>query len=205
MGGSDSASVGAVILAAGSSSRMGTPKQLLMFRGQTLVRRAARAALGAGCAPVVVVTGAHAEQTGNELRGLGVRQVLNNLWETGMASSIRAGVRAVTESDARTAAVVLMLCDQPYVTTDVIAALIAAHRATAAPVVASQYGGSFGVPALFGRGLFAELARLEGEAGAKRVIKRHAAEAHFVPFPEGETDVDTPDDFARLLSPRAGR
>jgi molybdenum cofactor cytidylyltransferase len=199
MGGSDSAGVGAVILAAGSSSRMGRPKQLLTFRGQTLVRRAALAALNAGCAPVVVVTGAHAEQTMNELRDLRVREVLNNLWETGMASSVRAGVEAITEADARTEAIVLMLCDQPYVTSDVIANLVAAHRATLSPVVASEYGGSFGVPALFGRSVFAELAQLEGEAGAKQVIKRHAARAHFVPFPEGETDVDTPLDFARLL------
>jgi molybdenum cofactor cytidylyltransferase len=198
-GSSDPAGVGAVILAAGSSSRLGTPKQLLTFRGQTLVRRAARAALGASCDPVVVVTGAHAEQIRNELRGLCVREILNTLWETGMASSIRAGLGAVMEADAATAAIVVMLCDQPYVTVDVIAALIAAHRADTAAVVASQYGGSFGVPALFGRSLFAELAQLEGEAGAKQVIKRHAARAHFVSFPDGETDVDTPDDFARLL------
>ncbi|MET0649574.1 MAG: nucleotidyltransferase family protein, partial [Pyrinomonadaceae bacterium] len=72
--------------------------------------------------------------------------------------------------------------------------------ATGSPVVASTYGGSFGVPALFGRELFAELARLEGAAGAKQVIKRHASEAHFIPFPGGEVDVDTPDDFSRLTA-----
>jgi molybdenum cofactor cytidylyltransferase len=202
---SGSGVVGAVILAAGSSSRMGRPKQLLRFGGETLLRRAALAALEAGCEPVVVVTGAHAEQTRGELRGLGVLEVENLRWETGMGSSVRAGVEALLEAQAEAAAVVLMLCDQPLVNADVIAALVAAHRETGRETVASQYGESYGVPALFGRTLFDELTRLEGHAGAKQVIKRHASQAHLVPFPGGELDVDTPDDFSRLLSTHAGR
>lgn len=195
---SDSAGVAAVILAAGASSRMGSPKQTLRYRGESLLRRAALAALGAGCRPVVVVTGAHAELSRRELEGLGVREVFNPYWETGMASSVRAGVEALAGADAD--GVVLMLCDQPHVTAEVISGLVAAHRATLRSVVASAYGGGFGVPALFGRTLFAELAQLEGAAGARQVIKRHASEAHFLPFPGGETDVDTPDDFSRLTA-----
>jgi len=195
---SDSMGVGAVILAAGSSSRMGSPKQTLQYGGESLLRRAALAALGAGCRPVIVVTGANAELSRRELDGLDVREVLNTLWETGMASSVRAGVEGLVGADADAAAAVLMLCDQPRVTAEVISALVAAHRANGSAVVASAYGGSFGVPALFGRALFAELARLEGAAGAKQVIKRHASEAHFIPFQGGEVDVDTPDDFSRL-------
>ncbi|HEY0171462.1 MAG TPA: nucleotidyltransferase family protein [Pyrinomonadaceae bacterium] len=202
---SGSGAVGAVVLAAGSSSRMGRPKQLLRFGGETLLRRAAHAALGAGCGPVVVVTGAHAVQTRGELRGLGVLEVENLLWETGMGSSVRAGVEALSEAQAEAAAVVLMLCDQPLVNADVVAGLVAAHRATGRDVVASQYGGSFGVPALFAGTLFDELRRLEGHAGAKQVIERHISRAHFVSFPGGEIDVDTPDDFSRLLSTQAGR
>ena len=113
-----------------------------------------------------------------------------------MASSVRAGVEALGDA----AAAVLLLCDQPHVTAAVISGLVAAHRATGRPVVASTYGGSFGVPALFGRALFAELAQLEGAAGARQVIMRHASEAHFLPFPSGEVDVDTPDDFLRLTA-----
>ncbi len=187
-------------MAAGSSSRMGSPKQTLQFRGESLLRRAALAALGAGCRPVVVVTGAHAELSRRELDGLDVREVFNPHWETGMASSVRAGVEGLVSADADADAAILMLCDQPHVTAEVISDLVAAHRATRRPVVASTYGGSFGVPALFGRTLFAELARLEGAAGAKQVIKRHASEAHFLPFPSGEVDVDTPDDFSRLTA-----
>jgi molybdenum cofactor cytidylyltransferase len=180
---------------------MGSPKQTLSYRGESLLRRAALAALGAGCRPVVVVTGAHAELSRRELDGLDVLEVLNTFWETGMASSVRAGVEGLLGADADADAVVLMLCDQPHVTAEVISGLVAAHRATRSPVVASSYGGSVGVPAIFGRALFAELAGLEGAAGAKQVIKRHASEAHLLPFPNGEVDVDTPDDFSRLSNP----
>ena len=179
---------------------MGRPKQTLQYRGESLLRRAALAALGAGCHPVVVVTGAHAELSRRELDGLDVREVLNPLWETGMASSVRAGVEGLMCTDADAEAAVLMLCDQPHVTAEIVSGLVTAHRATGSPVVASAYGGGFGVPALFVRALFAELSRLEGAAGAKQVIKRHASAVHFLPFPGGEVDVDTPDDFSRLTA-----
>lgn len=190
--------VGAVILAAGSSSRMGSPKQTLRFRGESLLRRAALAALEAGCDPVVVVTGANAEPSRRELDGLDVREALNMDWDTGMASSIRVGLGELIRADPDAA--VFLLCDQPYVDAGVISGLIQAHRATEKPIIASAYGGGFGVPALFTRDLFSELTGLEGTSGAKEVIKRHAAEACLLPFQGGEVDVDTPDDFSRLLS-----
>jgi molybdenum cofactor cytidylyltransferase len=192
--------VGAVVLAAGSSSRMGSPKQTLQFRGSSLLRRATLAALGAGCHPVIVVTGAHSELSRRELNGLDVREVLNTRWETGMASSIRAGIEGLVSANPYATAAILLLCDQPHVTADVISRLVAAYRSTGRPIVASTYGGSFGVPALFSRKLFAELTRLVGAAGAKEVIKRYASEAHFLPFTGGEVDVDTQDDFSRLIA-----
>lgn len=197
--------VGAVILAAGSSSRMGSPKQILPFRGESLLRRAALAALGAGCFPVIVVTGAYAVLSRRELEGLDVREALNPRWETGMASSIGAGLEGLLDADPNAAAAVFMLCDQPHVTADVLSGLAEAHRVTGSPVVASTYGGSFGVPALFSRSLFAELAGLEGGGGAKQVIERYASEACFLPFPGGEVDVDTRDDFSRLIATDAGQ
>lgn len=196
---SNSRGVAAVVLAAGSSSRMGSPKQTLQFRGESLLRRAAQAALDAGCHPVVVVTGAHRELCRRELDGLDVLEVFNAGWETGMASSIRAGVQLLNDAQAGIAAAVLMLCDQPRVTANVIHGLIAAHRATESPVIASTYGGSFGVPVLFSRALFDELTQLEGMSGAKEIIRRHASQARFLPFEGGEVDVDTPEDFSRLL------
>ena len=199
--GSNASNVGAVILAAGSSSRMGSPKQVLQFEGNSLLRRAALAALGAACRPVVVVTGAHAELCRREFDGLDVREALNPDWESGMASSVRAGIECLISMEPHVAATVLLLCDQPHVTSDVILSLVAAHHATGTSVVASAYDHqSFGVPALFSRTLFTELTELEGSSGAKEIIKRHASEAHFLPFPAGEVDVDTPHDFSCLVA-----
>jgi molybdenum cofactor cytidylyltransferase len=195
----NSMNVGAVILAAGSSSRMGVPKQTLQFQGKSLLRRAVIAALDASCCPVVVVTGAHAELSRRELDQLDVREAFNPNWETGMGSSVRAGIERLISIDPGVAAVVLLLCDQPYVTPSFISSLIAAHHTPGKPIIASAYGGSFGVPVLFSRALFTELTQLGGRSGAKEIIERHTSETHFLTFSEGEVDVDTPDDFSFLL------
>jgi molybdenum cofactor cytidylyltransferase len=129
-----------------------------------------------------------------------VREANNPEWESGIGSSIRAGIQAVVEANDKVTALVLMLCDQPFVTSDVLRGLITAHRETGREIVASSYGVTIGVPALFGKPLFAELVRLESGAGAKRIIRRHLPQVHLLPFPQGEVDLDTPADFARLLS-----
>jgi molybdenum cofactor cytidylyltransferase len=196
----DPAGVGAVILAAGASTRMGVPKQMLQFGDETMLRRAASVALKAGCRPVVVVTGAEAAASRKALHGLDVREAENAQWESGISSSVRAGIEALVTANPRTAAVVLMLCDQPFVTREIIAQLVAAHLETGRSIVASGYGGSYGVPALFDKIHFAELTRLEGDAGAKQVIQKHFPEVYLLPFPEGEIDIDTPEDLARLQS-----
>jgi molybdenum cofactor cytidylyltransferase len=190
--------VGAVVLAAGASSRLGVPKQGVRFRGEGLLRRVACAALDAGCSPVVVVTGAHADTAAAQLQGLAVRSVCNDQWATGLASSVRAGIAALAREEPVIDAALLLVCDQPHVTADVVFRLIAAYRASRKPVVASAYGETVGVPALFDRALFAELERLEGDTGARQVIARHASGTHLVAFPEGDVDVDTLDDLARL-------
>ena len=192
--------VGAVILAAGASTRMSIPKQLLQFRGQAFLRRAASVALEARCRPVVVVTGANAAACRESLRGLAVLEAENQQWESGMSSSVRVGVEALVTPNPRIAAVVLMLCDQPFVTRDVIVGLVKAHYETGCSIVASRFGGSYGVPALFGKAHFSELTTLKGAAGAKQVIQKHLQKVQLLPFPEGEIDVDTPGDFTRLQS-----
>lgn len=192
--------IGAVILAAGGSSRMGTPKQLLRFDEESLLRRAARAALEAHCAPVIVVVGASADLAKREVADLAAIVVENCEWRSGMASSVRAGVRGAVVNDPQLEAIVVLLCDQPHVTPAVVENLMAAHRRTAAKVVASSYGSTFGVPALFGRRLFEELTRLESASGAKQLIAEHSSDVVFVAFAGGEIDVDTPADYARLLA-----
>jgi molybdenum cofactor cytidylyltransferase len=194
----DLADVGAVILAAGGSTRMGTPKQLLRFRGETFLRRAASVALEAGCRPVIVVTGAQSAACRVTLLGLDVLEAENQQWESGMSSSVRVGTKAMIAVSPKTAAIILMLCDQPFVTQDIIVGLVRAHRETSCSIVASRYGSSYGVPALFGTAHFAELAALQGATGAKQIVQTHLAKVHLLPFPGGEIDVDTPDDFAQL-------
>ena len=146
--------------------------------------------------PVVVVTGAHAELCRRELDQLDVREAFNPDWESGMGSSVRAGIENLISIDADVTAAVLLLCDQPYVTSDVVSRLLSAQHTTGRPIIASAYGDSFGVPALFSRTLFNELRELSGSSGAKEIIKRHASETHFLPFPEGAVDLDTPESFA---------
>jgi molybdenum cofactor cytidylyltransferase len=196
----DPAGVGAVILAAGASTRMGVPKQLLHFGGETMLRRAASVAIEAGCRPVVVVTGANARASREALRGLDVREAENQHWKSGISSSVRVGIEALVTASPQTAATVLMLCDQPFVTREIIARLVAAYRATGRSIVASRYGGSYGVPALFDKIHFAELTTHEGDSGAKQIIRKHLPKVHLLSFPEGEIDIDTPEDLARLQS-----
>lgn len=200
----DSTNVGAVILAAGSSSRMGRPKQTLQFQGTSLLKRATSAALDAACRPVVVVTGAHAELSRSELDQLDVYEAFNADWQTGMGSSVRTGIERLLTIDSGVTAAVLLLCDQPHVNAEVVASLLAAYHTTGRPLIASSYGASFGAPALFSRALFTELTELRGSSGAKEIIKRHASAAHFIPFPEGAVDVDTPDDFYKISATLVG-
>lgn len=197
--------VGVVVLAAGASRRMGEPKQLLRYGGESLLRRAVQAAIGSRCRPVVVVLGAHAEALRGEAAGAQV--VVNEEWAEGMSSSVRCGLRALdAATSGQVDAAVLTLCDQPFVMSGVIDRLVAAYEEKLPTLVASRYeaGGELtsGVPALFSRELFAELMGLRGAEGAKRVIVRHAPEATVVSVPEASFDVDTPEDY-RVLQHRA--
>lgn len=192
--------VGVVVLAAGASTRLGvgaTPKQLLVYEGQTLVRRATETALGSLCRPVVVVLGANAVRVGNELE-LPVIVTRNREWETGMASSLRVGLEALLAADSDLEGVVVMLCDQPFVSAELIDTLIERRRETGKTIVAAQYDEARGVPAFFGRELFAELGRLNGQEGARQIIRNHPDETVAVPFAGAAIDIDTQQDYEAL-------
>ncbi len=191
-------SIAIVILAAGASRRMGVTKQLLQVGGRSLIRHAVDAALASSCRPVVVVLGANADAVQPEVEELPVQVVQNAWWSEGLSTSIRAGIEALTGGADPPEAVVLALCDQPLVGSDSIRALVAAYRATARPIVASQYRGALGVPALFARALFPELLALDGDQGAKQVIQRHLSSVCPVPCPQGAVDLDTPQDYEEV-------
>ena len=188
-------SIAIIILAAGPSRRMGVPKQLLRHRGRTLIRHAVEAALGSICRPIVVVLGASAGEIRPELEGLPARIAENPHWPDGLSTSIRAGIDALSSTEPSLEAVVLTLCDQPFVSSDDIDGLVAAYRSSEHPIVASQYAGTVGVPALFARPIWPELTGLSGDAGAKKVIQKHLPTVRPVSCPHGAIDLDTPEDY----------
>jgi molybdenum cofactor cytidylyltransferase len=193
-----------VLLAAGASRRMGVPKQLLRHRGHTLIRHAVEAALGSTCRPVVIVLGANAEEIQPEIEGLPVKIVHNAHWTEGLSSSIRAGIEALASGADPPEAVVLTLCDHPLVCTDDFEALVTAYRSRQRPIIASQYAGTLGVPALFARPLLPELLRLSGDSGAKQVIQRNLPSVWPVPCPHAAFDLDSFEDYDAIRSKSSG-
>jgi molybdenum cofactor cytidylyltransferase len=198
------AGVGAIVLAAGGSSRMsaggGAPKQLLLYAGKTLLRHAVDAVLEAGCRPVVVVIGASADRVQAELGSLPVTVAPNADWDRGIGTSIRAGVGALRALEPEIGAALIALCDQPVGLSDAVRAIVSTFRQSGALIVASEYEGTVGPPALFRRDLFDELLHLADAEGAKRIIQSHRADAIAIPCPESAVDVDTPEDYRSLQS-----
>lgn len=188
--------VAAVLLAAGGSSRMGAvgPKQLLVFDGQPLVRRAAAAALGTGASPVIVVLGHAAEAVGEALAGLPVLVERNEAWHLGLGSSLKRGVARALAEVPTIEGVLVCLADQPFVTSGHLALLLRGFLGGRA--VASVYGGAASVPAVIPSHMFPDVMALPDQAGAKALL----AGAGRVPLAD-PSDIDTPEDLARLGGP----
>jgi xanthine/CO dehydrogenase XdhC/CoxF family maturation factor/CTP:molybdopterin cytidylyltransferase MocA len=188
-----------VILAAGASRRLGRPKQLVELDGQPLIRRAAEAALAAGSGSVHIVVGAEVDRVRTALAGLPVDLIINDDWRQGMASSIRAAIEAIEHRDQPVETLVLMLCDQPGVSGDVLRRLLETYRTTRAPVVASRYPQGPGVPALFHAELFPALKSLKGDIGARQLIRQLDRDVVTIPFALPD-DIDTPADIERYTA-----
>lgn len=188
--------VAAIVLAAGAATRMGRLKQLLPYRGGTLVAHAARQALNAGFAPVIVVVGAQAEAVAAAVAAQTVTVARNPAWESGMGSSIVAGMRLLAEGESE--AVAILLADQPLVTAPHLAAMADLLRASRAAMAAALYNKTLGVPALFKREMFPSLAALPAEAGARHLLRGSGAGIIEYPLPEAAMDIDTPEEFAAL-------
>ena len=185
-----SGEVHALVLAAGGASRFGSPKQLARLDGRTLLERVLDQAAAVCPGRVTVVLGAYAEQT-QALCG-GATAVRNTAWRSGMASSLRRGVKALPDSAD---AVLVMLCDQPGIATAQYAALVATWVENNAVPVAAAYAGTLGVPAVFPRRLFAQLCELQGDKGARAVLAKGRDEVISVAVPEAAHDVDFPGDL----------
>ena len=192
--------IGLLILAAGASTRLGQPKQLLNLHGKPLVRHMAEIAIATNIDPIGIVLGAKAGLIQPLLADLPIHQISNDDWETGMASSIRCGVRKLLTLAPDLGAIVLLVCDQPFVSTLLIQHLITTYQTSQFPIIASAYADTLGVPALFHRTLFPELLALQGDCGAKALIRRYALYCRSIPFAAGAIDLDTPDSLEILSS-----
>jgi CTP:molybdopterin cytidylyltransferase MocA len=191
--------VAAIILAAGESRRLGQPKQLLAYRGESLLARAIRLADEAGASPVLVVLGANYATIRAAIDSSNSIPVHNDRWRQGIASSIEAGVRALSLCAPEADGVLLMGCDQPRLTADHLRALIAAFEGQAAAVIAaSSYAGVQAAPAVFPRATFGGLRALRGDRGARSVIESAPCPVVAREFPGGEVDIDSPEDLAAL-------
>ncbi|MBL0209819.1 MAG: nucleotidyltransferase family protein [Holophagaceae bacterium] len=186
-------SVAGILLAAGASRRMGQLKQLMALDGETLVHRAARIALQAGCDPLLVVLGHQAEAVGAALSGLPCTKVVNKEWEEGMASSIRAGAAAVPQASI---AALVMACDQPAVDADFLRSLMEARSLEPGRIAAASYAGAAGIPALFPRRCFESLKGLTGDRGARALLDE--ADVLSLPLLGGEMDIDTIVDYEAM-------
>ncbi|GAB2599055.1 nucleotidyltransferase family protein [Spirosoma areae] len=191
-------SIATLLLAAGSSSRLGgEPKQLLTQQGTTLIRHTTNLALSLKAGPVIVVVGANRERIQPELAALPVHVVVNPDWQEGLASSLRAGLSLLT--DDLVEAFLILLTDQPHITADLLGQLIATRQQTGRGIVACRYGesGHLGVPALFDRRYKTDFLALSGDVGARKLIQQHSTDCAAVLFPLAAIDLDTPQDVKK--------
>lgn len=188
-----------VILAAGASTRLGRPKQLLPWQGKTLLQHAVQTALTIATQPVVV-TGCNADQLVAGLNHDQVHIVFNPDWEQGIASSIRCGLQALLNRTPVPDQVIFMVCDQPFVTSGLLLDLVNERQKSQRPIIASSYAGTLGIPALFDKSMFPQLIDLQGDTGAKKLIRQFQDEVASVPFEEGAFDIDTEGEYKKLIS-----
>ena len=190
--------LGAIVLAAGGSTRMGRPKQLLPIAGKTLIRRTAGTALDAGCNPVVIVLGSSADLVAQELLGLNVHTTINPQWNLGIGSSIRTGAQTLLHLGLPLRAIALLLCDQPLISASSLQRLFQSHFASGKDVSVSSYNQTICPPIVLAPALLPDLLSLPDAQGAKALWMSRPQIVHEVPCPEAATDIDTPEDFQAL-------
>ena len=190
-----------IILAAGESNRMRIPKQLLPFKGKNMLQHAIDEAAVSMADFVFVVLGANAERIKRVLHSSRAQLIMNHSWHEGIGSSIRSGIKALPPS---VDSAIISLCDQPYANTKTFNDLIIAFETTGTSIVACEYGGSSGTPAIFSRTYFDQLLILEGDRGAKRIILENRHDTATIPFAEGTIDIDTAEDYRQFVKNQLG-
>jgi molybdenum cofactor cytidylyltransferase len=189
---------GIIILAAGPSSRLGKPKQLLAYRNRSLLRHVTEEAINSETGPVIVVVGANPTAVAAELKGADTLITVNAGWSEGMAASIRHGLEEILKILPDLDTVILAVCDQPFVNAALFRQLLAQATATGKGIVASAYEGTQGTPVLFDKKYFTLLLGLRGQQGAKKLLTLHPEDVAGIPFTNGQIDIDTPEDYQSL-------
>lgn len=186
-----------ILLAAGSSARFGSPKQLAKNDGQSFIQHAVAEATKLE-SKVFVVLGANYDIVKNEIENFPVEVIYNKDWEEGMSSSIRIGIESFLNKDPAAEAVIIIVCDQPFLSSQIIMELIKKFEQTGKPIIACSYKNAIGTPVLFDKSFFPALLALKGKAGAKNIILKNKDVIETIPFPLGYIDIDTREDYEIL-------
>ncbi len=194
----NSPNISLVLLAAGQSSRLGTPKQLLQYQGKPLMQHTLDTVK---TLPVEIfcVLGAFVGEILKRVDVSGTHLIINENWNEGLASSIRCGLNDVLKINPETEAIILVLCDQPFLTTDILSQIIEKYHQTGQPIIHCLYGDTSGPPTLFHKSLFPNLMELKGGQGAKKVVDMFPDRRVYIDFPEGKMDIDTQEDYQQLI------
>ena len=189
---------GIIILAAGNSSRMGEPKQLMKFKSKTFLQHIIEESKEANLNPVICVTGYQSDQISKAIAGMNVIIVNNGQWSEGMGTGISAGIKEALQSDLDS--VILAVSDQPYVSSGLFAKMLTLKDKSGKKIVASSYAGTLGTPVLFDKEYFNQLISLHGNQGAKNIVHMNMSDVCTVKFEKGSIDIDTKEDYEKLIS-----
>ena len=194
----DKSNIELLIMAAGASRRLGQPKQLVNYKGNSLIRRITQEAIKADIGNVTVVLGANHDAVKSEIEDLDAEIFLNKEWEEGLGASIRNGLSHVLKKNNSTQAILLMMVDQPFVEAKHLQKLAKAYDPARPMIVASAYSSTFGVPVLFDKTYFEEMLQLKGDEGGKKVFVKYLRQIVEIPFIEGSIDIDEKEDLKSI-------
>ena len=191
---------GIIILAAGNSSRLGEPKQLLVYNETNLLKNTIEAASLMPNSLVIVVTGSNHKLIEQQLDAAKISISFNADWESGMSSSIVKGLNDLLTLSPNIEKCIISVCDQPFISNAIFESLLGNYHESGKGIIASAYSETLGTPVLFAQKYFNELLELEGQEGAKKIINKFMDDTFAVPFEKGNIDIDTPEDYNKLIS-----
>ena len=194
----ENAKIGVIILAAGSSSRLGYPKQLVEFKGIPLLQHSIDVAESLEFDAKILVLGAMEDEINKKIDSRNFKVVINENWEEGMSTSIRKGLSEALKFEKELEHILILLSDQPFVTKEKIEELISVQLKSNKQATFSGYAGELGVPAIFSREIYSDLKKLKGDQGAKKLIYKKDLQFGTVMFENGNVDVDSTVDVELL-------